>query len=240
VRLPRSCIARNASWRREISALDALAGAQYVACVGDEIVAYMLSCDAREAVRAATLERLKATDWPGDVVVVIDRVRAERAQERVERTGLRLLETAAADRSTFVLFLEDDLEFNIHLHHNLTHWSPVVSAGPEGHLLGSLYDPGVPSLCWERERAFSIADPNLVYGSQAFLLSRATVLAVLERWDDVPGMGDIKISRLAAANGPIHYHRPSLVQHLDVPSTWGGPRHRALDFSSSWRALNEI
>jgi hypothetical protein len=204
--------------------------------VGHEIVAYMVSCLAREAVRAATLERLAATDWPGDVVVVIDEVQAERAQERQERTARRLLETAAADGAAFVLFLEDDLDFNVNLHHNLTRWSPLLSAGPDGHLLGSLYDPGVAAVSWDRDRAFSVAHPELVYGSQAFLLSRATVLQVLEGWDSVEGMQDIKISRLAAGAGPIHYHRPSLVQHVDAPSTWGGPRHWARDFSSSWRA----
>jgi hypothetical protein len=75
-----------------------------------------------------------------------------------------------------------------------------------------------------------------VYGSQAFLLSRATVALVLAGWDGVPGMQDIKISRIAAKAGPIHYHRPSLVQHVRAPSTWGGPQHWARDYSASWRA----
>ena len=196
----------------------------------------MVSCTARDEVRSSTLERLRATDWPGDVVVVLDQFQAERAQERQERTAHRLLETAAADEVPFVLFLEDDLEFNRHLHHNLTHWSPVVSAGSQGHLLGSLYDPGVGALSWDHDRAYSIAHAELVYGSQALLLSRATLLAVLEGWDSVEGMQDIKISRVAARSGPIHYHRPSLVQHVGAPSTWGGPRHWARDFSASWRA----
>ncbi len=209
---------------------------EYVGRVSDEIVAYMVSCQARDSVRAGTLERLAATDWLGEVAVVLDEVQAERAQERQERTSRRLLEIAAAEGVGFVLFLEDDLDFNEHLRHNLTHWTPLLSAGPDGQLLGSLYDPGVRALSWDHDRAFSIADPELVYGSQAFLLSRATVLDVLAGWDSVPGMQDIKISRLAAAAGPIYYHRPSLVQHVDAPSTWGGPRHWASDFSSSWRA----
>jgi hypothetical protein len=198
--------------------------------------AYMLSCVSRDAVRAATLKRLASTDWSGDVVVVLDESVAERPQERQEQTARRLLEQAAADRVGFVLFLEDDLEFNVHLEHNLTHWEPLRAAGPDGHLMASLYDPGVAAISWDRERAFSIAHPELVYGSQAFLLSRATVDVVLAGWDSLPGMQDIKISRLAAAVGPIHYHRPSLVQHVAGPSTWGGPSHRAEDFSPAWRA----
>ena len=196
----------------------------------------MVSCRARDEVRAATLERLGATDWQADVVVVLDEVQAERAQERQERTSRRLLEMAAAEKVGFVLFLEDDLEFNAHLRHNLTHWSPLLSTGPDGPLLASLYDPGVAALSWDQDRAFSIAYPELVYGSQALLLSGATVSSVLAGWDTVPGMQDIKISRLAARAGPIYYHRPSLVQHIDAPSTWGGPRHWADDFSPSWRA----
>jgi hypothetical protein len=202
----------------------------------DWIGAYMLSCGSRDAVRAATLQRLAATDWSGDVVVVLDESVAERPQERQEQTARRLLKQAAADGVQFVLFLEDDLEFNVHLEHNLTVWEPLRTAGPNAHLMASLYDPGVAAISWDYERAFSIAHPELVYGSQAFLLSRATVAVVLAGWDSVPGMQDIKISRLAAAVGPIHYHRPSLVQHVAAPSTWDGPSHWAEDFSPSWRA----
>jgi len=201
-----------------------------------EIAAYMLSCAARDAVRAETLERLASTDWAADVVVVLDEATAARAEDRQEQTARRLLEIAAADGAGFVLFLEDDLDFNQHLRHNLTHWRPLLDAGPDGHLMASLYDPGVAATSWDHERAFSIAHPELVYGSQAFLLSRSTVAHVLSGWHTVPGMQDIKISRLAAAVGPIHYHRPSLVQHGVVPSTWGGPNHWAEDYSPSWRA----
>jgi hypothetical protein len=201
-----------------------------------EIVAYMLSCGARDAVRAATLDRLRATDWHGEVVVMLDESVAERPQERQEQTARRLLETAAADGVDFVLFLEDDLEFNAHLRHNLVEWHPRRAAGPHGHLMASLYDPGVAAIASDDQHAFAIAHPDLVYGSQAFLLSRSTIAVVLAGWDSVVGMQDIKISRLAAAIGPIHYHRPSLVQHVAGESTWGGPNHTARDFSPSWRA----
>lgn len=201
-----------------------------------QIVAYMLSCAERDAVRRATLERLARTDWSGEVVVVLDEAVAERPQDRQEQTAKRLLEQAAADRVDFLLFLEDDLDFNAHLAHNLARWHPLHAADPEGHLMASLYDPGVAAVAWDHERAFSIAHPELVYGSQAYLLSRATIGVVLAGWQSVPGMQDIKISRLAAAAGPIHYHRPSLVQHVAAPSTWSGPQHWAEDFSPSWRA----
>jgi hypothetical protein len=201
-----------------------------------DIVAYVLSCAARDAIRHRTLEGLAATDWGADPIVVLDASSAERPQERQEQTARRLLERAAADGADYILFLEDDLEFNAHLRHNLEHWQPLRAAGPDEHLMASLYDPGVAAERWDLEHAFSIAYPHMVYGSQAFLLSRATVATVLSGWSTVPGMQDIKISRLAAAAGPIHYHRPSLVQHADVPSTWGGHYHWARDYSADWRA----
>src|SRR3954454_11319303 len=98
-----------------------------------EIVAYMLSCRARDGVREQTLARLAATDWSGEAVVVMDEVVAERAQERQERTSRRLLERARDDGAAFVLFLEDDLEFNAHLRHNLLAWHPRLAAGPDAH-----------------------------------------------------------------------------------------------------------
>lgn len=201
-----------------------------------EIAAYMMSCSARETVRAETLARLAATDWASEPVVVVDVSDAERPQQRQEETAFRLLELAAAAGHDFVLFLEDDLDFNAHLRHNLEHWRPLLDAGPDGHLMASLYDPGVAAAEWDMEHAFSIAHPELVYGSQAFVLSRSTVAAVIADWLRVPGMQDIKISRIAAAIGPIHYHRPSLVQHIGFPSTWGGNHHFARDYSADWRA----
>jgi hypothetical protein len=201
---------------------------------------YMLTCAARDSTREATLDRLATTDWDDDVVVVRDDVGAERPQDRQEQTARRLLERAVADGAGFVLFLEDDLEFNRHLRHNLLCWYPLSVAGPDTHFLASLYDPGVAATEWDSERAFAIADPSCVYGSQAFVLSRATAATVLAGWETVPGMQDIRISRLAAAVGPIHYHRPSLVQHAVGPSTWGGPDHRATDYSADWRAPDVV
>lgn len=203
-----------------------------------EIVAYMLSCRARDAVREETVRRLTATDWVHKPVVMLDESTFERPQDRQEHTARRLLEQAAADGAPFVLFLEDDLEFNVALRHNLTHWRPRLEAAASatGHLMASLYDPGVAAVEWHLEHAFSIAHPNLVYGSQAFLLSQPTLRQVLARWGEVPGMQDIKISRIAATIGPIHYHRPSLVQHVAAESTWGGPTHWANDYDATWRA----
>lgn len=200
------------------------------------VVAYMLSCSARDDVRVGTLRRLGETDWAAEAVVVLDEADAGRPQARQVVTSERLLRKAAADGTEFVLFVEDDLDFNRHLRHNLDHWHPLVIAHPDYHFMASLYNPNVGALEISDDLAYAIANPELVYGSQAFLLSRATVQHVLAHWREVGGGQDIKISRIAATSGPIYYHRPSLVQHMPVPSTWGGRSHSAIDFSPAWRA----
>jgi hypothetical protein len=199
------------------------------------IAAYVLSCPDREQVRARTLANLAATDWDEEPRVVVDETSCDRRQERQEETTLRLLLLAIDDDSPFVLFLEDDLEFNRHLRHNLERWPPIEDAGGD-HFFASLYNPAVLAKRRYPERACFVAEADCVYGSQAIILSRAMVCFASARWRDVPGMQDIKLSRLAAPLCPLLYHSPSLVQHVGVASTWGGSYHQAIDYDADWRA----
>ena len=200
------------------------------------IGAYMLSCPERAAMRRRTLANLQLTDWADTAWVELDPGTAERKQDRQTQTALRLLERAAGDGHDFMLFLEDDLEFNRYLRHNLERWQPLRDAARAGHFFASLYNPNVRSLMRGPDQAFFVADPNSVYGSQAFLLSWATARHIVTHWDDVIGMQDIKMSRLAAGLGPIYYHVPSLVQHIGTVSAWGGVFHSAPDFDAEWKA----
>jgi hypothetical protein len=195
----------------------------------------MLSCPDREQVRAQTLANLAATDWDEEPRVVVDETSYERRQERQEKTALRLLLEAIDDGSPFVLFLEDDLEFNRHLRHNLERWPPVEEAR-DGHFFASLYNPSVLARHRDTERACFVAEPDCVYGSLAIILSRAMVRFATAHWHEVPGMQDIKLSRLAAPLCPLLYHSPSLVQHVGEASTWGGQHHQAIDYEAYWRA----
>lgn len=203
------------------------------------MAAFMLSCPARAAVCARTLRRLGATDWGQITAVVVDDTNCERRQERQERTARRLLERAITEAGDvdLLLLLEDDLAFSRHLRHNLANWPPVASLERGDHFFGSLYDPGVARR-WavDGDRHYWEADPEAVYGSQAFVIAPATARYVAERWDEVPGMQDIKLSRLAAAVCPVIYHAPSLIQHVGEESAWGGAFHRASDYDESWRA----
>jgi len=199
------------------------------------ITAYMLSCPAREAMREQTLANLAVTDWGETAIVEIDRTTHPRLQERQTETAFRLLQRAIADGPDFFLFLEDDLDFNRALRHNLERWYPLSQVAPGGHFFASLYNPNVRALDQDEGNAFLVADPNSVYGSQAFVISAATARHLVDQWEIHIGMQDIKMSRLAAQVTSIFYHRPSLVQHTGVESAWGGRYHQAVDFQKDWR-----
>jgi hypothetical protein len=201
-----------------------------------EIAAYMLSCPARETVRTATLASFASTDWSADPTVEIDRSTHQRAQDRQTETALGLLERALHDGASMFLFLEDDLQFNRFLRHNLERWPPLAAAQHGSHFFASLYNPGVRIVRMDRSDQYFVADPCSVYGSQALVLSAATARHVVDQWYSEIGMQDIKMSRLAGDVTQIYYHRPSLVQHARVHSVWGGPYHRAIDFSQTWKS----
>jgi hypothetical protein len=132
------------------------------------------------------------------------------------------------------LFLEDDVTFNRHILHNLTHWPPLASGVM---ILGSLYNPGVRSLASNFRENFSLCPSNACFGSQAFIIAREALKFIIDHWHEADGKQDIRISRLAAhLQSPMFYHAPPLVQHVGVESTWGGDFHKARDFDPGWRA----
>ncbi|MCI0743093.1 MAG: hypothetical protein L0Y72_29030 [Gemmataceae bacterium] len=197
------------------------------------IQAFMLSCPERAAIREQTLANLKETDWQDDVTVILDQQSSADSRERMTLNARRLLESAlAASGWDYLLFLEDDLDFNRHLRHNLLHWRPI---GERAVQLASLYNPSIRSRFEMFSFHYSLADPEAVYGSQAFLIERGCVDYIADHFDEVPALHDIKFSRLASRLGPVFYHCPSLVQHVGVPSTWNGRAHWANDFEREFR-----
>jgi hypothetical protein len=201
------------------------------------MVAYMISTTERREVRAQTVDDLRSSDWAATPVVLLDRGRWERKQDRVIDTTRAALLRALADGGDLFLFLEDDVEVNRAIRSNLAAWPPLRDHRPGGHFYASLYNPQVGSLDAARDaETYRIADPELTYGAQALVFSAATAAWILQRWDEGIGMPDIRMPRLAARRCPVLYHRPSLVQHRQVPSGWGGVPHRAVDYDRDWRA----
>lgn len=186
--------------------------------------------------RHRTIANLATSDWGEAASVEVDRTTHERLQERQTETSFCLLERALEDGPDFFLFFEDDLDFNSNLRHNLEQWYPLKQTDPGKHFFASIYNPNVRALDRDDGNAFFVADPNSVYGSQAFLLSQATARHIVDNWEKHIGMQDIKMSRLAAQVTSIYYHRPSLVQHIGAESAWGGSYHQAQDFQKSWKA----
>lgn len=200
-----------------------------------KIRAVMISCAEREELREQTLENLANTDW-GDLPlqVQIDDATSENRQERQTHCAFLGLQAAADQPADYILLLEDDLDFNRHIRHNLEHWDPVRCGVVT---LASLYNPRLRELACDVGTNSRVVAPRSVFGSQAFLISKPTLKHILVHWNRVKGLQDIKISRLAGQLGqPILYHAPSLVQHVGRDSVSGGRFHQAFDFDADWKA----
>lgn len=199
-----------------------------------DFVAVMLSCPERGQLRSETLRNLGATDWGNrPVVVQIDPGTSANRIERIAENGLLALQCGVAAGTEFILWLEDDLEFNQHLWHNLNCWLPLLERQVT---LAGLYDPGISRINPQGSSWWS-ARPDRVYGSQAFLLSTSTARYLVEHWHSVRLPLDLRMACLAARLGkPLFYHKPSLVHHAGVLSLSNGSFHQAVDFHPFWRA----
>lgn len=196
----------------------------------------MISCSERDRVRAETMRCWDETDWSGPKMVLqLDDGKGGSHLERIRKTARRALESGLRGQSDYVLFLEDDLDFNRALHQNLSAWPPLR----HGQItLASLYNPSLPQAQPDPAWNGFIATSSRMFGSQAYLISREATRYILHHWDDeavADLMPDLKMPRLAHRLGqPIYYHQPSLVQHTGQRSVWGGHFHRASDFDRWW------
>lgn len=200
------------------------------------IRAYMQTCRARNSVRITTLAELKSTDWADTPLVVWDDPTHDTAQERQNALVHRILQLAVSDSAEMMLLLEDDLNFNRHIQHNLSVWYPLRSLSRDQHFFASLYHPsGIRLLEHSQFQNYATVDVSSVSGSQALLVSLKTVRYMLTCWGVEPGPHiDLKLARLAARVCPLTYHIPSLVQHVGYESVWGGPYSSSTDFDRDW------
>ncbi len=199
------------------------------------IEAVMISCVERAQVRERTLENLARTDWNGSPLSIeIDASWKEDHQQRRSQYALLALRRSLERNADYILFLEDDLDFNRHIRHNLAHWGPLQRGEIS---LASLYNPRLREQAVDLRNNARIIAPGRIFGSQAFVISRIAVEYIVRNWNRVAGLQDIKIPRLAGRLGrPILYHAPSLVQHIGTRSTWGAGFHQAMDFDPHWKS----
>jgi len=199
------------------------------------VQAVMISCLERTDFLCKTLKNLARTDWDAaSVHVQMDAETVEDHRDRQTKTAFRALQWSLGTEADYVLFLEDDLAFNRHLRHNVERWRPLRNGEVA---LAGLYNPNLRESAYDLENQALVVAPHSVFGSQAFLMSKSAVAYVVGHWNQVEGMQDIKISRLASRlKYPLLYHCPSLVQHVGSSSVWGGPFHQASDFDPHWKA----
>ena len=187
----------------------------------------IISCPARSDVLDETLRLWDQTDWPGKPIVVMDRIGGADPCASLTANALVLLREFLTSRAKYLLFLEDDLDFNLHLWSNLQKWGRLWN----GELvLGDLYHPAASADRFAE-------DPESLGGSQALLIRRDAVSKVIADWDLFPTlMSDLRIFRVLGREGiKLHCHSPGLVQHRSVPSTWGGAAHESPEFDRLWR-----
>jgi hypothetical protein len=192
----------------------------------------MISFADRGQLQRRTLENLAHTDWPGDAVHIhVGSRGGEDLRERKTRCAYEALERSLERDADYVLFLEDDLEFNQHLVHNLRHWAPLRHCLLT---LAGLYNPRVRELACDIVNHARIVDPESILESQAFLISRPTVKHLVRHWNRLDGRHDVRMPRLASRlKSPVYYHAPSLVQ----PMCGSDEASRlAIDFDPAWRA----
>lgn len=184
----------------------------------------ILTCQGRQATLKQTLESLSQTDWNDTPLVFRDPHQLEDPKESQTRASFDLLTNALILPWDFLLFCEDDVLFNRHLHHNLSRWSVLNRLK-----VGSLYchDSGVGD--------FVELPAQSLGGSQAIVISREWLPKVLKQWDEHhPSlMQDLRIYRTVEM---IFGHCPSLIQHRAGKSTWGGPHHSTMTFDAEYRS----
>ena len=204
--------------------------------MNERFTTFMLSCKEREKVREETLSRLQATDWPDAPHLVLDDEAAPNHLARIHRTWRRALRSAMACSSCLVLLLEDDLLFGRWFAHNVLSWPLLDAIPPGGAFFASLYNPSHPFLKRRPDQRYLVANPDSVWGSQAIVMTPTMACYIDTHWDQGQGNPDQRMPRLAARVAPVHVHVPSLVDHVQVPTTWGGISHRACDFDTDWKA----
>src|SRR3954451_18919013 len=100
-------------------------------------------------------------------------------RQRQTECAFLALQRGLNDDSEYILFLEDDLDFNRHLRHNLHSWQPLLARQVT---LASLYNPGVREAACDLGNNARIVAPGSVFGSQAFLISKTAAQYIVRRW----------------------------------------------------------
>ena len=195
----------------------------------------------------ATLADFRKSDWGSEPVIFVQPPHWPKGKHSSSANYKRALAAAANSGCDFALILEDDVRVCRHLRHNLL-TIPVVARHQCDHL--SLFMPDLICDPWEREEphlgyrlAHSRYDgPNTrwekfrLWGSQAYLISRKLLLAMLERWDSLlEGQDSRMLSVCNELKLPMYYTMPCLIEHVPLVTAFGTPIAYAPDFDPDFR-----
>jgi hypothetical protein len=197
----------------------------------------MISCPQRARTLRQTLKNLAATDWGDEPVQVrLDQDPSCPSNGSQRRNAFALLQQGLAVRADYILFLEDDLQFNQFIRHNLYSWQPLLNREIT---LASLFNPGFQPVACDVINHSLIVEPFQMFGSQALLLSKTAIRRILAHWEEIQEPVDLVMPRLIGQRGkPIYCHAPSLVQHRGRRSTFGHGFFQAVDFDPRWKAAD--
>ncbi|HEY5912328.1 MAG TPA: glycosyltransferase family 9 protein [Verrucomicrobiae bacterium] len=182
-----------------------------------------------------TLANLAATDWAGRPVhVQMDEQRFTRLPDRLAHTAWKALQIGLQSGADYLLYLEDNLEFNAHFFQNLCAWSLLAR---KQITLASLHNPGIREFARIPSNNAIVIDPRDLVGAQALLISRQAAQLFCDNWREGPEQVGPKMGLLATRlQYPVFCHSPSLVR-LSVQRR--APRQgfpQARDFQAKWAA----
>ena len=197
--------------------------------------AIILSQAGENESRPRTSVNLAGTDWT-ELPVYIQAAEGGQnnsVEAQTRRAYLGLKESLKRD-ADYTLLLEDAMDFNRHIHHNLQQWGPLKSGNVT---LAGLYNTKLRDLACDLKGNARLIDPASIFGVQAFFISRRTVEYLVRNWHRAAGPHTARISRLTAGKRhPIFYHSPSLVQPLRGASLEKDGPPPAKDFDRDWIA----
>lgn len=193
----------------------------------------ILTCPERSAALQQTLDSLRQSDWNAEPIIHVDQGTGSDPQTRQLNASFELLTRANKIDCDYLLFAEDDVIFNKFIRHNVLNWQPVHYGFC---LVGTLY----ASTTGDNPTAnYREMQPGGIGGSQGILIKKCWLPQVLNKWDSMhkTWLQDIRIYRSLYGSGQrVLVHTPSLVQHGQEVSTWGGLPHSSPDFDPAYKA----
>lgn len=196
------------------------------------------TCKGRSKELNKTLKSIRASDLGIEPRVLRDHEAIEDIgvveTDKYLRIGLAnsmALREFLATSHEYLLFMEDDVDINPYLRHNIETWRPFIY----GLHYASMFHPirlgplGMQPMAQSyEERDFRVADPVYFYGAQCLLISRAAAKATLAFWNKIDTkypildrQGPNNVSY--ALRSPILVHSPGLVHHrAALKSMWKG------------------